>query len=394
MSDEPTDMSPADPTDTLPAGKSGRSRLSAAGMPVWVPRLLIMVFGTIIGLWAAFHVLSRVRGLLILVAISLFVSIALEPGVNYLARKGWPRGLATGVMFFGMLTVVGLFIGLMVPLVVNQTIKLVDKIPSYVAQASDFAAGLGIEFSGQRLSDAVASLGTDLQTIATDVAGSVFGVGTALLGTLLQLMTIGLFTFYMTAEGPKLRRTVLSVLPQARQREVLRIFDIAIEKTGGYFYSRALLALVAAGTAWAAFSIIGVPFALALAMWLGILSQFVPVIGTYLGGVLPLLIALLESPPKAIAVAGFVIVYQQVENYLLAPRITHHTMSLHPALSFGAAIAGATLMGAPGALMALPVAATIQAFVSTYIERHEVVESPLTNDSDRAKPRSEAAPDG
>jgi len=355
-------------------------------MPGWIPRLLLMVFGTMILLWASYHVLGRLRGLLILLAISLFLSIALEPGVNFLARKGWRRGIATGVLFMITAVIIGLFIGLMVPLIVNQTIKLIDKIPSYVEQASEFAARFGIEFSGERLAAAVSNLGQDLQGIGADVAGSVFGVGTALLSTLLQLLTIGLFTFYMTAEGPKFRRTMLSMLPQARQREVLRIIDIAIDKTGGYFYSRALLALFAAAVAWAAFTIIGVPFALALALWLGVLSQFVPVFGTYLGGVLPLLIALLESPPKAIAVLVYIVVYQQIENYLLAPKITHHTMSLHPAVSFGSAIAGGTLMGVPGALMALPIAATIQAFVSTYIERHEVVQSPLTEVAESPRP--------
>ena len=376
--------------DPTPEARSRRSWLGAEGMPPWIPRLLLMVFGTMVILWVAFNVLGRLRGLLILVAISLFLSIALEPGVNYLASKGWRRGLATGALFLAILVVVGLFIGLMVPLIVNQTIKLIDKIPSYVEQASEFAARFGVEFSGDRLTEAISSWGQDLQGIAADVAGSVFGVGTALLGTLLQLLTIGLFTFYMTAEGPKLRRTVLSVLPQARQREVLRVIDIAIDKTGGYFYSRALLALFAAALAWATFTIIGVPFALALALWLGVLSQFVPVVGTYIGGVLPLLIALLESPPMAIAVLVYVVVYQQIENYLLAPKITHRTMSLHPALSFGSAIAGGTLMGIPGALMALPVAATIQAFVSTYIERHPVIESPLTDDTDGEEEEADA----
>jgi len=350
-------------------------------MPGWVPRLLVMVFGAIVGLWAAFNVLSRLRGLFILVAISLFLSIALEPGVNYLAKRGWRRGLATGVMFLGVLVVTALFIGLMVPLIVDQTIKLIDKIPSYVEQASAFAARFGVEFSGERIADAISNVGADLQGVAADVAGSVFGVGTALLSTVLQLLTIGLFTFYMTAEGPRMRRAVLAVLPQTRQREVLRVIDIAIDKTGGYFYSRALLALFAASLAWAAFTIIGVPFALALALWLGVLSQFVPVFGTYIGGVLPLLIALLENPTMAIAVLVYIVVYQQLENYLLAPKITHHTMSLHPAVSFGSAIAGGTLMGIPGALMALPVAATIQAFAGTYVNRHQVVESPLTEDA-------------
>jgi predicted PurR-regulated permease PerM len=141
------------------------------------------------------------------------------------------------------------------------------------------------------------------------------------------------------------------------------------------------LAGFSAAVGWAVFTIIGIPFALALALWMGLLSQFVPVVGTYIGGFLPLLIALLESPTRAIAVAAYVIVYQQVENYLLAPKITERTMALHPAVSFGSAIAGATLLGVPGALMALPAAATIQAFVSTYLERHEVVQSHLTAES-------------
>ena len=130
------------------------------------------------------------------------------------------------------------------------------------------------------------------------------------------------------------------------------------------------------------FVIIGIPFALALGLWMGLLSQFVPVVGTYIGGALPLLIALLESPAKAIAVLVYIVVYQQIENYLLAPKITERTMALHPAVSFGSAIAGAPLRGVPGALMALPTAATVQAFVSTYLERHDVVESHLTEETD------------
>ena len=203
-------------------------------------------------------------------------------------------------------------------------------------------------------------------------------MGTALLGTVMQMLTVALFTFYMTADGPRMRRAVLSMLPAARQREVLWAIEVAIDRTGGYFYSRALLAGISASVAWATFTIIGIPFPLALALWMGIVSQFVPVLGTYIGGILPLAVALIESPPKGLAVLGFVLVYQGIENFLLAPRITARTMELHPAVAFGAAFAGGSLLGVPGALMALPVAATIQALVAAYLHRHEVVESHLT----------------
>jgi predicted PurR-regulated permease PerM len=332
----------------------------------------------VVGLFVAYHVIRALRGLIVILVISLFISIALEPGVNFLASKGWKRGLGTGAMFLGLILTVSTFIGLMVPLIIDQVKLLVDRLPEYIDQLSAFAARFGIDFAGTNLTNAAGEVGGDLSAFSRNIAGNIFGVGQTLLNTVFQLLTIGLFTFYMTAEGPKLRRTVCSMLPRHKQLEVLRIWDIAIDKTGAYFYTRALLAGISAALGWVVFMAIGLDFPLALALWMAIISQFVPVVGTYLGGALPLLIALLDSPTKALAVVIYVIVYQQIENYVLAPKLTARTMSLHPAVSFGSAIAGGTLLGVPGALMALPVAATTQAFISTYVERYKVVDSPLT----------------
>ncbi len=363
-----------------PERSDGAGATDRYGMPRWVPRLITIVVLTCVGLFAAYHMLRAVRTLLVLVLISFFLSIALEPGVNFLSRKGWRRGWATGVIFFAFVLVIGLLIGLMVPLVVDQVSRFVENLPGYVDEVAKFAARFGIDFSSDRVREALANLEKDLGSFAGDIAGGIFGVGSALLGTVMQILTVALFTFYMTADGPRLRRVMLSILPAARQREVLWAVDVAIDRTGGYFYSRALLAGISASLAWAAFTIIGIPFPLALALWMGLVSQFVPVLGTYIGGILPLAVALIESPYKGLAVFGYVVVYQGLENYLLAPRITARTMSLHPAVAFGAAFAGGSLLGVPGALMALPVAATIQALVGAYVHRHEVVDSPLTVD--------------
>ncbi len=344
-------------------------------MPPWVPRLLRQISAYVVGAWVALNIARSLRGFLVLLLISLFLAVALEPAVAYLHNRGMRRGLATGFIFFVFGATVALFIALMVPLIVDQTQRLVANIPGYADQATEFLnRNFGLDLSPDRISGALTSLDSSLQDFAGDVAGSVFGVGTRLLNTIFSLLTILLFTFYLTADAPRLRRAVLSVLPEARQREVIRVFEIAIDKTGAYFYSRALLAAVATFVTWVVLRLIQVPFALALGVWVGVLSQFVPVFGTYLGGILPALIALLESPTKAIWVVAFIVLYQQLENYVISPRITARTMSLHPAIAFGSAIVGATLLGAPGALMALPVAATIQAFVATYLHRHELVE--------------------
>ena len=134
------------------------------------------------------------------------------------------------------------------------------------------------------------------------------------------------------------------------------------------------------------------PYPLALGLWVGLVSQFIPTIGTYLAGALPVLIALFHDPVDALWVLVFITVYQQFENLVLSPRITARTMSLHPAVAFGAVIAGGAIAGPIGALLALPAAASIQALVSLYVHRYEVVASPLNGE--QASEQGDAIPPG
>jgi predicted PurR-regulated permease PerM len=145
--------------------------------------------------------------------------------------------------------------------------------------------------------------------------------------------------------GPRLRRTVCSVLPPDRQQLAMRIWELATESTGGYVYSRALLAGVSATATTLFLALVGVPYPFALGIWVGLVSQFVPAIGTYLAGALPVLIALFHDPVDAVWVLLFITLYQQFENLVLSPRITARTMSLHPAVAFGAVIAGGAILG-------------------------------------------------
>ena len=168
----------------------------------------------------------------------------------------------------------------------------------------------------------------------------------------------------MVADGPRMRRAICRRLRPDRQERVLHAWELAIDKTGGYLYSRALLALLSAVFHTAAFSLIGLRYPVALGVWVGLVSQFLPVIGTYLAGVLPVLVALLDDPIRALWVLIVIVIYQQIENYLFAPRITARTLELHPAVAFSAAIAGAAMLGPVGAVLALPACATVQAFLS------------------------------
>lgn len=340
---------------------------------------------------AAFFVIrwlvTELQSLLVTLLVSLFLSFAIEPAVNWLAARGWRRGTATWVVFLVATLVTLAFVAAIATVLVRQLTNFVESAPDYLedieAWANDrFDADLDTDEMVDRLTEAEGPL----RDVGGEVAQGALGYTLGVVGGVFRVFTVALFTWYLVADGPRLRRTILARLPAHRQGQVLRTWELAIDKTGGYIYSRALLATVSAVASWAFLSILGVPYPVPLALWLGVVSQFVPVIGTYLAGALPVLVALLNDPADGVLTLGFVLVYQQVENYLLAPRITARTMELHPAIAFGTVIAGAALLGPVGAVLALPVAAILQAFGSTLLERYDVPETSLTAEPARRAP--------
>jgi len=355
-------------------------------MPRWVPRAIALFFAVAVGLYITNWAVRELRGLLILILVSLFLSFAIEPAVNRLERMGFRRSLGTLMVFAATLVALTLFMWAIGTVVADQFGTFVDEAPGYIEEIQAWASGtLGIEIDTDALAGEFQAGGA-ATALATRLAGNLVDLGATALGILLQILTVGLFTYYLVADGPRLRRSLLSMVTPRRQAVVLNTWELAIDKTGGYLYSRGLLALASFIAHFIALTLIGVPFPLALALWVGVMSQFIPVIGTYLAGALPILIALLDNPIDALWVSVVVLAYQQVENYVLAPPITAQTMDVHPAVAFGSVLAGAGLLGAVGALLALPAAAVFQAFVSSYLTekglRHEVA-----TDAGNIKPR-------
>ena len=345
------------------------------GMPPWVPRLLGLVVLTMLATQALLWSLGRLRTLLLTIVLSFFLSFALEPAVNFLAKRGWRRGLATGVVFVVAVTGVLLFVAVTLPPLVIEMASLASNVPDWIRNVTDYLSDrFGLDVNLSNLSSDLIDLQGALQQYAASLATGILGVGSKVLGLVVQLLAMALFTFYLLADGPRFRRMVLSLVRPERQAEIMRVWEIAIQKTGGYVYSRALLALASAVFTYIALRIIGVPFALALGIWVGVISQFIPAVGTYLAAVVPVLVALTVNPVTALVVIVVLVVYQQIENIVLAPRITARTMSLHPAAAFGSVMVGAALLGTVGALIALPAAAIIIAFVSTYLQRYQVHE--------------------
>ena len=353
-------------------------RPSRDKMPSWVPRAIALFWVGAIAVLAVRELFHQLSDFLILLIISLFLALAIEPAVNRLAARGWKRGAATGLMLISVFAATISFVIAIGSLVATQTQDLISNRDHYVIETvrflnETFGASIDPQTWIRSFSDPTSSL----QNFFSNQQDRVLDLSLGALSGLLQILSITLFTFYLVSDGPKLRRALCSRLPVERQRVVLTLWDLAIAKTGGYIYSRALLAAISAIFHWIVFQSIGAPAPAALAIWVGLVSQFLPVVGTYLAGVLPILLVFLDSPVKALIVIIFIALYQQFENFLLAPRITARTLELHAAVAFGAAIAGGAVLGPIGAVLALPFAAMVQGFASNWGNRYEIVENPL-----------------
>jgi predicted PurR-regulated permease PerM len=367
------DREPASPRGTGSYG--GGTRTETSRIPPWLPRAVFITLLSIAGFLLAAWVLGRLRDLIVLLVVSLFLSLAIEPAVNILARRGMRRGAATGLVFLVLVLVTIAFSVALGSVMVNQVANLADNVPEYVEGTIAWGNDtFGLDLSIRDIQERIA--GSGWENYASRAANNAVGLGTTVVGSIFSVFTVGLFTFYLSAEGPAFRRSVTSLFPPAKQGEVLRAWEIAITKTGGYIYSRALMGLCSFVFHYAFFRLISLPYAFALALWVGVVSQFIPTVGTYLAGALPIIVALTNDPIDALWILAFIAAYQQFENYIIQPRITSRTVDIHPAVAFGAVIAGAALLGGVGALIAIPVTAAVQAFLVTYVRRYEVIDHP------------------
>ncbi len=396
-SDEPTDGNHdhlhAMPSDVAEAAEAHEAeRTLRGGRPDWVDRFVweslwkavtvgvLTTIGVIVAL--------RARHLIFLLVISLFFSLAMVPAVQHLQQKrGWRPGASVGVIYAGVVAFVLAMVLLLIPGIADFAGTVSDKGDDWITSLNDWTeSNLGVTAVDQSSAQTAA---TKTGAALSDWTDEILGVASSGLGMVFDLATVGLFTFYLTADNERIRRALLSKVPPHRQRVYSWVTDTAITQTGGYFYSRLLLMGINGGLFFVVMVLVGVPvsYAIPLSLFEGFVAEFIPAVGTYIGAAVPILVTLGD---QGLASAGILLawtlVYQQVENYWLSPRLSAQTMELNGGVAFGAAIAGGAIAGPMGAFMALPVAALITAIVSNLGRTYDVVESTATNPDDSATP--------
>jgi predicted PurR-regulated permease PerM len=373
-----------------------RSATDSAGWPreepPWLRRGVLLVLAVIAGYQVALWLFFNLRGFLGLLFLAWLFAVGIEPVVDALVRRGWRRGGATGLVMLSLVAAGVGFLAVFGALLVDQLAELVNALPGAVASVVAWSnSTFDTTFEPTDIAASLNLTGERVQGLAQDLAPGLVGILSSLVGLVFEALTFLLFAYYMSAQGPTLRATVSTWFPPRHQRVIATVWEIAVDKTGGYLLSRLLLAALNALLTGVLLWAIGVPYWLPLAIWTGVLSQFIPAVGTYLAIALPALIALADQPVDAVWVVVFGTVYQQIENYVIGPRITARTVAVHPAVAVGAVIAGAALFGTMGALVSIPVVAAVQAVLETYGHGYDLVED--TTAEGAAEPQGEAGPD-
>jgi predicted PurR-regulated permease PerM len=323
----------------------------------------------VIGLTATFGVAVAymvVRGIVLagevlsLIAVALVIGVGLDPAVRFLTRRHLSRPWAVVVITVAFLAVVAGFVAAAVPPISHEISTLSHQIPRY---RSDLVAGRGpvghlaskLHLNSYFRSNRSGSKGL----ISFDVVGGVLGAGKAALSVAASILLIVVLTVYFLAALPRIEATGLRLVPASRRDRARLLSNEVFLRVGGFVLGNLITSFVAGLGTFLWMTAFGLPYPLLLGIFVGF-ADLIPVVGSTVGGIVVSAVALSHSVPIALATAAFYIVYRVLEDYLLSPRVMARTVKVSPGITIIATLIGAALLGIVGALVAIPIAATIQ----------------------------------
>jgi predicted PurR-regulated permease PerM len=322
------------------------------------------------------------RDVLVRVLIALFIAVSLDPAVRALTRRGLRRGLAVLIIF---LTAGGLTAALLVsviPAMVEQFQALVHDFPRYLASLQDHSSRFRSLSDRYHLTSKVQDL---LASLPGRIGGGVLGFTRRLFGALFSTLTVLVLTVYFMADLPRLRHSVMRLFPAAHRDRADHVTGVVVDKVGSYMIGNLLISLAAGIASFIVFTALGMPFAVPLAFAVAV-CDLIPMIGATLGAVICVVAALLTTElwPTTVVVALFFVGYQQLENYLIAPRILQNTVSLSAPAVLLAGLIGGTVLGLIGALMAIPIAAALKVVMAERLEARDTADTGAARSGDGA----------
>lgn len=312
--------------------------------------------GVLVAIWLAMQV-QAIGSTLMLIVVALFLAAGLDPAVRFLERRGMRRSYAVLTVILAFLAALTLFIVAIAPVIADQIRSLTENVPQWLEQ-------LQRNRQVQRLDDEYDII-SKIQEYVTngDFAGAVFGgavgIGLAVLGALFNGFIIIVLTLYFLASLETTKNAIYRLAPASRRDRVSRLGNRVVRSVGGYVSGAFIVAMCAGTSSLVFLFVVGLgQYAVALAFVVALLDV-IPMIGATLGAVIVTAIGLAEDWKIGLACAIFYLVYQQVENYVIYPRVMSKSVDVPGAVTVIAALVGAALFGVVGALLAIPTAASV-----------------------------------
>lgn len=346
----------ADATDGLPAAPFG-----VVGRPLnRHSPFYIGFFGATgallaVGLW---QLAGRLSTTITVLIVSVFLALALNPIVDRLVSRGMRRAGAVTVVFGSLIVAFVLIGALVIPPVVEQGAQLAQLAPGYAQDVlnSRWLRELDRSYDViDRVQEEVTARMSD-ERFLEGVLGGILGAGRAVFSGLFQVFTVLVLTLYFLSSLPRVKHGAYAVVPATRRARVVSLSEEIMRRVGSYAIGQVGIATLNAVLSYVMMTIVGIPYAAVLAVTVGLLG-LIPMIGATLGAVIVCIVAFFVDPTKALIAAVYYVVYQQIENYLVAPRVMQHTVSVPGPVTIVAALTGGALLGVVGALLAIPVAA-------------------------------------
>ena len=347
-----------------------------------VARTAFIATGAVVSVGIGLAVLWRLRVVVLLRVVSLFLGALLHPAVSFVERRGIRRGLATVVVFFFSAAVAATVGYVLVHPVYTSATSFAKELPSLVRQAQHGKGQIGHLVKRLHLESYVKKNVPRLETLISGLGRPALAVGKTVVSGVVALVTVGVLTFFILFEAPRMIRGVLNWMRPERSLRVRRVLGDVGQAVAGYMLGNLATSMIAGIVIFVTLRATGVPYAGVLAIWVGIVD-FLPLVGGLLAGVPTVAVALLHSLPAGIVTLVVFLVYQQLENHVLNPVVMSRTVRLNPlwvllAILIGVelgGIVGSTLGGLVGALLAVPAASAIQVIARDLWAEHRSVRS-------------------
>jgi predicted PurR-regulated permease PerM len=328
-------------------------------------RQIARILLTVAALSALLYLLVQVRSTLLLLGIAIFLAVALGPAVDFFARRGLPRAGSILVVYLLLIFVFGGVLSLIVPPVVNGATDLSRDVPGYVSDLRDNRTIRDLD-DKYDITTKLQKEANKLPDKLGDAAGALQSIAWGVINAPCQMLTILTMTFFLLLDGKRIANFLITRFGRHREERLRAVAERIYRSTSGYVAGALTITSINGVLTFIVLTILGVPFAVPLAVMMSFFG-LIPLVGATIGGVLILIVTLFTDFPSATIIYGiFLVVYQQVENNVLQPFIFKRTVNVPPLAVIVAILAGSSVLGIVGALVAIPIAAALQIVFKEY----------------------------